>query len=122
MKKTFKKFTTTVMTVASLVVSMTGISANAEDVLRSFGSDATAYLSVSSTSVYGYTSVKTSKKLSVTLYNYINSDGKVTGTPTVYTDSGTKITAQIWGEGFTFSNSSHVAGNTQLTPDFAVWN
>lgn len=86
---------------------------------KSFGSDATAYLSVSSSSAYGYTSCVSPKRLTVYLYNY---DGVVTsGNPYGFGDVSTKVTANVTGSGFTFSNSSHSAGGYNLENDMAVY-
>lgn len=116
MRNTFKKIAASVMAVASLVVGVTGISASADYGSRTFGSDATAYLSVSSTSIYGSTSVRTAKKISVTLH------ATGSGNPVGYSDQDTSVSSQLWGTGYTHATSTHLAGNSLLSSDMSVWN
>ena len=119
MRKVFKKTIASVVAGVTLAVGMTAMSSSAYWASRNFGSDATAYLSVSSTSVYGYTSCKTAKRLTVYLYNY---DGTVTnGNPYGYGERSTKVTATVTVFGFTFSNSSPSAGGYNLENDMTVY-
>lgn len=119
MKNTFKKIAASMMAVASLAVSVAGMSANAYWGSRSFDdgiSTATAYLSVSSTSVYGYTSASHYKSKTVDLHNYGSGSGNNHGEGTAR-----KVEAQVFGSGYTFSNSVHTSNGVPLNPDMAVW-
>lgn len=119
MKNTFKKIAASMMAIASLAVSVAGMSANAYWGSRSFNdgiSTATAYLSVSSTSVYGYTSANNHSNKTVDLYNYGSGTGGNHGEGTA-----TKVEAQVFGSGYTFSKSAHTSNGVPLDPDMAVW-
>ena len=118
MRKTLKKVVVSVMAITTLAVGVTGMNASAYWGRQSFATDAEAYLSVSSTSVYGYTKSVDVRELYVHLYNM---GSYTSGSPSGYNPYTTKVTAQVFGNGFTFSNSEHSADSVWLSPDLAVW-
>ncbi len=119
MKKTLKKAMASVVAGVTLAVGMTSMSSNAYWAKRTFNDGdktATAYLSVSSTSVYGYTSADNNKNKTVDIYNYGYGTGGNHGEGTAK-----KVEAQVWGNGYTFSNSAHTSNGVALIPDMAVY-
>lgn len=119
MKKTLKKAMASVVAGVTLAVGMTAMSSNAYWGSNTFNdgtSTVTAYLSVSSTSVYGYTSANNYNYKTVVLLNY----GSGTGVPSG-AGSSTKVVAQIYGSGYTHANSSHSSNGVALPYNMSVY-
>ena len=107
MRKVFKKTIASVVAGVTLAVGMTAMSSSAYWASRNFGSDATAYLSVSSTSVYAYTdSSLTNVTRSVFIAN-INYNPEPMRDPYFKTSTSGRVVVQCSGSGITVARTEH---------------
>lgn len=120
MKNTLKKVMASVMAVASLAVSITGMSANAYWADRTFSDNSdyivTGYLSVSTSELYAYTSSGRNSYKTVNIYNFDNAGTNVGNALTTKKVSKTKT-----GGSYTNATSSHSSAGYYMSPALTVW-
>ncbi len=113
-----KKFTFSVMAVASLTLSAIRVSVNAASSLQNMNNNiGQKYLSVSSDSMFGYTKSNISNAdISISLQDFLPRNGATSWTNNV---SSNKIEIHVSGKGFTYGKTSHTV-NT-VTETISVW-